>query len=204
MRSGASQRISDAVGKGLADLNKLKYEDSLVERLKAADKNAAAELVDKYYRQIYVFMMRYGHSQSLSEDLTQECFIKAWQNIHQLKSPKALKSWLYRIALNVSRQYLRKNKKRFENETQDSEILKQIEAGKDDSQDSDQLKILHQAVQKLSEKLKQAIILHYFQHLTIAQAARAAGVRKGTMKSRLSRGLKVLEKNLNKNNGELK
>ena len=185
-------------------MSKQTYEDSLVQRLRAADRDAAAELVDKYYRQIYVFMLRYGHPPALSEDLTQECFIKAWQNITQLRNGKALKSWLYRIALNVSRQYLRQNKKRFENETQNSEILKQIEANTDDHQAAEQMKILHKAVKDLSEKLKQAIILHYFQQLTIAESAKVAGISKGTLKSRLNRGLKMIERTLQKNNGELK
>jgi len=52
-------------------------------------------------------------------------------------------------------------------------------------------------------KLRQTIILHYMQHLTIEQAAEAAGVRKGTFKSRLNRALKSLRKSLSKENGEL-
>ena len=74
---------------------------SLVERLKAGDRTAAAELVDEYYQQIYLFMRRLGHDRQISEDLTQESFFNAWHHIGQLRDGKAFDSWLYRIAGNA-------------------------------------------------------------------------------------------------------
>ena len=58
----------------------------------------------------------------------------------------------------------------------------------------EQLGQLKNAVLKLPIKLRQAIVLHYMQYLTIAEAAEAAGVREGTFKSRLNRALKALRK----------
>ncbi len=84
--------------------------DSLAGRLKAGNRAAAAELVDIYYEQIYLFMRRLGHNCQVSEDLTQESFMAAWQHIGQLRDEKALNGWLYRIAVNISRLYWRKHK----------------------------------------------------------------------------------------------
>ena len=58
----------------------------------------------------------------------------------------------------------------------------------------EQLGRLKSAVVELPMKLRQSVVLHYMQHLTIAEAAEAAGVRQGTFKSRLNRALKVLRK----------
>jgi RNA polymerase sigma-70 factor (ECF subfamily) len=58
------------------------------------------------------------------------------------------------------------------------------------------------AVMKLPIKLRQAVVLHYMQHLSIAESADAAGVREGTLKSRLNRALKVLEKQIASGTGE--
>ncbi|MHC4542383.1 MAG: RNA polymerase sigma factor, partial [Planctomycetota bacterium] len=79
-------------------------------RLRAGDRAAAVELVDEYYEQIYLFMRRLGHDRHASEDLTQDVFFSAWHHIGQLKDDKALNSWLYRIASNVSRLYWRRHK----------------------------------------------------------------------------------------------
>ena len=75
--------------------------DSLATRLRAGDRTAAAELVDEYYEQIYLFMRRLGHDRQASEDLTQESFFNAWHHIGQLKDGKALNGWIYRIASNA-------------------------------------------------------------------------------------------------------
>jgi RNA polymerase sigma-70 factor (ECF subfamily) len=52
-------------------------------------------------------MRRLGHGRQLSEDLTQETFLRAWRHIGQLRNGKALEAWLYRIAGNVSKLYWR-------------------------------------------------------------------------------------------------
>ncbi|MHC4529434.1 MAG: RNA polymerase sigma factor, partial [Planctomycetota bacterium] len=75
---------------------------SLAFRLRAGSHGAAAELVDIYYEQMYFYMRRLGHSRSVSEELTQEIFMSAWQHIGQLKTDVALNNWLYRIASNIS------------------------------------------------------------------------------------------------------
>jgi len=77
------------------------------------------------------------------------------------------------------------------------------ETGSDKIADYEQLGQLKNAVVRLPGKLKQAVVLHYMQHLTIAQAAEAAGVRQGTFKSRLSRALKALRKQVISEKAEL-
>ncbi|MHC4596847.1 MAG: RNA polymerase sigma factor, partial [Planctomycetota bacterium] len=59
---------------------------------------------------------------------------------------------------------------------------------------NEQLEQLKNAVTRLPIKLRQAVVLHYMQQLTITEAAEAAGIRKGTFKSRLNRALKALRK----------
>jgi RNA polymerase sigma-70 factor (ECF subfamily) len=169
---------------------------SLVERLKAGDRTAAAELVDEYYEQIYLFMRRLGHDRQVSEDLTQESFFNAWHHIGQLRDGKAFDSWLYRIAGNVSRLCWRKHKHK---EVVGIEAI-DMPGGSEGEYDTigqyEQLEQLNNAVARLPIKLKQTIILHYMQQLTIARAAEAAGVKEGTFKSRLNRALRALRKNV--------
>jgi len=166
--------------------------DGLVGRLKAGDHSAAEELVDLYHRQIYLFFRRLGHSCQMSEDLTQECFLAAWQHIGQLRNSRALSSWIYRIAANTSRYCKRTNKNR---ETVDIEGLDAAEAvdlPDETIEKTERLTLLRNSVLELPLKLRQAVVLHYMQYLTISEAAEAAGIREGTFKSRLSRALKIL------------
>ena len=169
-------------------------QDALAARLRAGDRTAAAELVDVYYQQIYLYMRRLGHDRQVSEDLTQESFLNAWYHIGQLRDGKALNSWLYRIAGNVSRLYWRRHKGKEAAGIEDIDVPDSSDAQWDKAGHREQIEQLTNAVARLPIKLRQAVVLHYMQQLTIAEAAEAAGVRPGTFKSRLNRALKALRK----------
>ena len=165
----------------------------LVEKLRDGDHHAADQLVDIYYEQLYRFFRRLGHSRQESEDLIQESFLRAWQHIGQLRNHRALNSWLYRIAANVSRLNWRKRKGK-EHSSIDGIQMADIEGL--DAGTSEQLNRLTGAIASLPVKLRQAVVLHYMQYLTIYEAAEAAEVTVGTFKSRLSRALKALKKQI--------
>lgn len=166
--------------------------DSLAARLRTGDRSAAAELVDMYYEQIYVYMRRLGHDRQVSEDLTQETFLQAWHHIGQLRDGRALNGWLYRIAGNVSRLYWRRRKRKQPTSVERIAVPQSRGAEYDKISRNEELGRLNDAVARLPWKLRQTIVLHYMEHLTIARAAEAAGVREGTFKSRLNRALRIL------------
>lgn len=169
-------------------------QDSLASRLRAGDRTAAAELADIYYKQIYLFMRRLGHDRQASEDLTQESFLNAWHHIGQLRDGKALNGWLYRIAGNVSRLYWRKHKGKKVTNIEGTDVPERSNTEYDKVERNEQLEQLKNAIARLPIKLRQTIVLHYMQQLTIAEAADAAGVREGTFKSRLNRALTALRR----------
>ena len=170
--------------------------DMLVGRLKAGNQAAARELVDIYYGQIYVFLRRLGHSRQVSEDLTQECFLRAWYRIGQLKNGQRLDSWLYGIAVNASKLHWRRNKSEKTVDISEINLPDNRMVSSEEAAHYERLIRLKIALGQLSRKLRQAVVLHYMQHLTIAEAAEAIGVREGTLKSRLNRALKVLKKQI--------
>ena len=165
---------------------------ALAGRLSKGERTAAEDLVSRYYERIYLFMRAVGHNRQTSEDLTQETFLRAWYHIGQLRDGKALNGWLFRIASNVSKLHHRRHKDR---STVDLESIEPPAGGADGSSragEREQMGRLHEAVARLPWKLKQAIVLHYMEQLTISEAAEAAGIRPGTLKSRLNRGLESL------------
>ena len=169
---------------------------SLPARLRAGDRTAAAELVDKYYEQIYLFLRRLGHDRHAGEDLAQETFFSAWNHIGQLKDDKALNGWLYRIAANVSRLHWRRHKHQETVGVERVDIADSGETGPEAAGRREQLEQIRDAVAGLPAKLRQTIVLHYMQQLTINEAADAAGVRQGTFKSRLNRALRALKESM--------
>jgi len=173
-----------------------KGEDFLVHRLKAGEQAAASELVDKYYEQIYLFMRRLGHSPEASEDLVQQSFLAAWQNINQLRRANSLNGWIYRIAVNASKLYRRKHAGKEQVSIEQIDIPSDNRINTDIGEYNEQIELLKNAIANLPVKLRQAVVLHYMQQLTISEAAAAVGVSQGTVKSRLNRALKALRKQI--------
>jgi len=176
--------------------NQEQKQDLLASRLSSGDRAAAAELVDLYYQRIYLYLRRLGHNHQASEDLTQESFLQAWHNIGQLRDGRALKGWLYRIAGNASRHYWRRQKGRKAISIEGFDVPVNDTGDSDKAGNDEQMDRLRNAIARLPIKLRQAVVLHYLQNLPIIEAAEAAGIRKGTLKGRLSRALKELRENV--------
>ena len=168
---------------------------ALARRLRQGDRAAAEEFVEQYYERMYLFMRAMGHDCQMSEDLVQEVFMRAWYHIGQLRDGRALTGWLFRIAGNASRLHWRRHKP--EDRVHSDDVAPAAGGGADGLArvgEQEQFGQLHEAVARLPWKLRQAIVLHYMDQLTIAEAAEAAQVRQGTLKSRLSRALEALRK----------
>ena len=165
---------------------------ALAGRLSKGERTAAEDLVNRYYERIYLFMRAVGHNRQTSEDLTQETFLRAWCHIGQLRDGKALNGWLFRIASNASKLYYRRHKDRVSVDLDSIDPQATVGDGSLWAGDREQMSHLQEAVARLPWKLRQAIVLHYMEQLTISEAADAAGIRPGTLKSRLNRGLETL------------
>jgi len=169
--------------------------ESLLTRIRNGNRAAAAELVDIFYMQIYAYMRRLGYSSEVSEDLTQQTFLQIWQHIGQLRNSKALNSWIYKVASNVSRLYLRKHKGKQTVNIEDV-VLGYEKDNEENVVLNEQLRQLNKILIQMPVKFKEVIIIHYLQGLNISEGSRALGILEGTFKSRLNRGLKILRKEL--------
>lgn len=139
---------------------------------------------DKLYR----IAFSYTKEEESSLDIVQEAIEKALKNIYKLKNPEYVKTWFYRILINESLQYVRKNKKLitynitdFENDKFLSEDIK--------PKDID----VYEYIQKLNDKLKTVIILRFFEDMKIEEIAKITKTNVSTVKSRLYKGLKELK-----------
>lgn len=168
----------------------------LAKRLRHGERAAAERLVELYYERIYLFMRAMGHDSQMSEDLTQEAFMRAWYHIGQLRDGRALTGWLFRIASNVSRLHWRKHKHSDRVHAEQAEPADDGVDGLAHADRREQFAHLHEAVARLPWKLRQVIVLHYMDQLTIAEAAEAVQVRTGTLKSRLNRALEALRQQI--------
>ena len=87
-------------------------EDRLVERAQHGEKGAFEELVRQYQAPLYYLALRIVRDEQAAADLTQTTFLRVYQNLWGFRQRSSLKTWLYRITINLCKNYLRDRAKK--------------------------------------------------------------------------------------------
>jgi RNA polymerase sigma-70 factor, ECF subfamily len=150
-------------------------------------------LVERHHSPLLGFLYRMtGGDRALAEDLVQETFLRLLRSIRQYQYPRPFKPWLYMIATNITRDHYKRAEMRHsvsmpEDGTeifgQHSEYLEDVVMFDDETR---QVAI---AMKRLPDHQREAVILRYFQELSLIEIAEILEVPVGTVKSRLSLGL---------------
>lgn len=128
-----------------------------------------------------------------AEDVTQETFLRAWNNLRRFDRARPLRPWLLSIAANLARNRMRSASRYLAALTRSFRADPQPNPSLEEDQTLDQeSRQLWKAVRRLSTDDQQVIYLRFFLDLSTAEASQALDVAEGTVKSRLSRALNHL------------
>ena len=173
----------------------------LIHRILAGDDTAFASLVKKYQKQVHALAWRKTGDFHIAEDITQDTFLKAYQNLSTLKDLNQFSGWLYVITANQCCAWLRK--RRIETEPlEDTDIdviegaaySKYIAAEQAKGSIETQREVVKKLLSKLKESDRTVITLYYFGEMTCEEISRFLGVSTSAIKSRLSRARQRLKK----------
>jgi RNA polymerase sigma-70 factor (ECF subfamily) len=184
-------------------------EIQFVEKLRAGDQQAFNQLVTRYSGDIYGFLFRTMKDPEEAKDITQETFLRAFKAIAKFRGEASVKTWLFRIAINQSRNRYRwwKRRKRDKTVSLDSLVgaaerpLSEIVPSdslnpEDDAIRKERALSLHEAIGKLPDHFREAIVLCDVQGFAYEEIASILEINLGTVKSRISRGRDQLRKTL--------
>ncbi len=173
-------------------------DQELMALVQGGDYSPASEIYDRYSARIYNFAFRFLKNAEAAEDATQEVFVKMLRHANQFQGDAKLSTWLFSIAANWCRDYLRKaDNKAKENE----DVLVTLPAPSDTSperkleQREDERRI-QRALQQLTPEQREAILLSRYQGLSYAEIAQIAGCSEGAVKTRVFRAMETLKKAL--------
>lgn len=171
-------------------------ERELIARSLAGDHQQFAALVRMHQNRVYRFVRKYVRHHEQAEDLTQEAFLQAYLNLARFREDSRFSTWLIGIAYNLTLNYLNRSREL----STDGEKPDEQAAPEDDPAAAHirttALERLEQAIGRLSEELRDCLILVALEELDYPQAAAALGVPVGTVKSRLSRARAQLRQSL--------
>lgn len=177
-----------------------------VRRAQEGDVRAFEQLFQQYQRGIYNTVYQMVRNESDAADLTQEVFVRAYRALPRLQTPEAFTSWLYRIAVNLSRNWLRdRGRVRVESlelpgddgeEGNTREIADPSGDPASLAQTKDMQERVRRAIAGLSPDHRAVVTLHHLEGISVEEIAKMMDCSIGTVKSRLSRARDNLKRKL--------
>ena len=179
-------------------------DEELVARAQAGDLESFNQLVARWERPIYALAYRTLNREEDARDVVQEAFLRAFRGLKGFKGQAKFSSWLYRITLNLCRDWMRKARRAPLIQVPESEdgldVAEQIPSP---AESVEELVNRHQmsaavskAMAELPEEQRTAILMKEFHGLTFQEIADALDCPLSTVKTRLYQGLSVLRRRL--------
>lgn len=164
------------------------------------------ELLNKYGELIKRLIFTYVKNYSVTDDIAQEVFISIYKNIDQFKGESNIKTWIFRIAINKCKDYLKSPKYQYQKFLGNfNEIGNQISGEKNTveiliKRENGSELIKH--VMELPVKYREVIIYYYYFDFTIEEMSKLLSINSNTIKTRLSRAKKNLKERLLETGGD--
>jgi RNA polymerase sigma-70 factor (ECF subfamily) len=180
-------------------------DEELVARSIGGDMESFNQLVLRWERPIYALAYRVIGREEDARDVCQETFLRAFRSIQGFRGQAKFSSWLYRIALNLCRDWIRRERRSPTVQTPEGVDVIELAAEQGPSESIEDLvsrrdvgRLVASAMSALSEDQRTAIILKEYQGLTFQEIADLLGCPLSTVKTRLYQGLTVLRRELEK------
>ncbi len=172
-------------------------EKELVEKAKK-DPEAFSLLYEKYYSQIFGYILKRTANIEDTKDITSNTFIKALKNLWTFKwKGISFSSWLYRIASNEIVNFYRKRRRlvpleKISEPPSFTTPLEEITKAQRELEKYKEFLELHEKISKLPPKYQEVIVLRFFEKKKIKEISEILGKKEGTVKSLLHRAIKKL------------
>ncbi len=173
---------------------------SLVSKAQKKDPAALNVLFNEFYNDVYYFALKTVKDEDTACDITQETFVEIIKTIENLKEPAAFVTWMKQITYHQCTRYFKKKKDVLVDETEDeSNIFDTVQEDRaefipDEGLEQDEFKkTIISIIDELTEEQRSAIMMYYFDELSVNEIAEIQGVSVGTVKSRLNYGRKAIK-----------
>ena len=178
-------------------------DEDLVARSIGGDSDSFNELIRRWERPIYALAYRQIGREEDARDVCQETFLRAYRALPGFRGQAKFSSWLYRIAINLCRDWLRRERRTPIVQASEDVDLMELAAARGPSESledrvarNDLGRAVERAMRLLSDEQRTAIILKEYQGLTFQEIADLVGCPLSTVKTRLYQGLTVLRREL--------
>lgn len=172
-------------------------DEQIAQQLQQGDRAALTELVERHYDPLmgYLYRMARG-DRALAQDLAQETFLRTLRGIGSYHYPRPFKPWLYAIATNLARNHYTSADTRRTESAEEHADYAADDAPDADLLEQDEAQAVIGALDVLPDHQREVIVLYFYQSLSLQAIADTLDIPLGTVKSRLSIGVKRLRERM--------
>lgn len=174
----------------------------LFEKVKSRDPRAFDKLMREYSGELHHFILRMVSNAEDAQDILQDTFVRVWEKSHQFKGNSSVKTWIFRIAINLSYTHLKK-RKRWGYSVLDE--IKTLVSGSDPVKETEKLHdltLLEKSLSTLTPRQQAVVVARIYQDLPFAQIAEAVGCSENSAKVHFHEGKKRIEAFINRQVGK--
>ncbi|MBN3554029.1 sigma-70 family RNA polymerase sigma factor [Fictibacillus nanhaiensis] len=166
--------------------------------------DAFNQLMDMYGEEIKRLIFSFVKNWPQAEDLTQDVFVTLYTKLETFRGESNIRSWIYSIAINRTKDYLKSwhfrkmqvtDKFKNESTTEKNAVELHVISNSEDH-------LLYKSVLQLPLKYREVILIHYYKEFTIRETSEFLSLKEATVKTRLSRARKLLHEQFIKLGGE--
>ncbi|MBT3385226.1 MAG: sigma-70 family RNA polymerase sigma factor [Prolixibacteraceae bacterium] len=182
-------------------------ETEIIRKLQQGNEQAFKELVENYQKLVVNTCFGMVHNIEDAEDIAQEVFIEVFRSIHKFRADSKLSTWLYRMSVNRSLNFIRDNKRSkwfqsFEDSVQSKNAVHENLINKNtdhpgfELENSQRAKLLHEAIDSLPQNQKVAFTLSKYEELSYQEISGVMELSVSSVESLIHRAKKNLQKKL--------
>lgn len=172
----------------------------IIRRVLNGETNQYEQLVKRYQGAVYSFLLRFTGSHSITEELAQETFMKAFANLKGFDRSRRFFPWIYTIAVNLAKDWGRKytfRRQVMDRSGQTVEAIPSEDGLESEIEHKEDLSWLQKGLKRIPMENREALILRYHYDLSYKDIAEVFDISLSASKMRVHRGLKLLKQVLN-------
>jgi len=153
-------------------------------------------LVEQYRPRIFRFILASLRDRESAENLTQECFVRAFKAREQFRGAASIPTWLLQIAANLVRDHENSGRLKFWRRALRTDLTEVMDVTPDGQMSAEsmisarqQVEAIWRAAEKLSERQRTVLLLRFVEDLTLLEIVEVTGMKLGTVKTHLFRAL---------------
>ncbi len=168
----------------------------LLEECRQGHRNSFGVLVQRYEKRLWKVIYRFVRDRELTDDLTQEAFLRAYERLDQFDPSRRFGPWLFRIGVNLTLDFLRKRKRRgwvsMFSELSNEHHVEPVAADKRDEDDIKQE--VRQVLDEIPEKYRTVLILRDLENFSTSEISAILNRKEATIRWRLAEARQIFQK----------